>query len=96
MPAICLPCIMCDKILDPAFPLEKETIAAQPYGATTFFSSGQYGSTVFDPIDDSMLQINVCDECLEKKYQNVGLDKGPYIPTVKWTPPPSNSSGERA
>jgi hypothetical protein len=36
----------------------------QPSDATTFRSYGQYGSTVFDPMDGSFLEINVCDRCL--------------------------------
>lgn len=40
-------------------------IVNQPYGGTTFTSHGHYGSTVFDPLAESVfLEINVCDECL--------------------------------
>ncbi len=55
-----LPCIVCGKQPETAF-------ERQPYGATMFYASGQYGSTVFDPIgEDAELQINVCDVCLVK------------------------------
>jgi hypothetical protein len=37
----------------------------QPYGGTTFQSYGHYGSTIFDPMDKSWLEINICDFHLE-------------------------------
>ncbi len=36
----------------------------QPYGGTAFSTHGHYGSTVFDPMDGTALEIVVCDECL--------------------------------
>lgn len=36
----------------------------QPYEGTTFTSGGHYGSTAFDPMDGSLLEVNVCDSCL--------------------------------
>lgn len=36
----------------------------QPFGGLSFTSFGHYGSTVFDPLDGSFLEINVCDSCL--------------------------------
>jgi hypothetical protein len=38
----------------------------QPYKATAFLTQGHYGSTFFDPMDGSYIEINVCDECLNK------------------------------
>lgn len=38
----------------------------QPYKATAFHTRGHYGSTFFDPMDGSFLEINICDECLNK------------------------------
>lgn len=54
-----LSCIVCDK--------ELEGISApnQPNNGLEFVSHGHYGTTVFDPMDGSMLAINVCDECLK-------------------------------
>lgn len=37
-----------------------------PYKATAFITRGHYGSTFFDPMDGSYIEINVCDECLVK------------------------------
>lgn len=36
----------------------------QPSGGTAFQTRGHYGSTVFDPMDGSLLEIAVCDGCL--------------------------------
>ena len=36
----------------------------QPDRAVTFAAEGQYGSTVFDPMDGSFLEIHICDDCL--------------------------------
>ena len=35
-----------------------------PGDAITFTSYGQYGSTVFDPMDHSFLEVHICDKCL--------------------------------
>lgn len=57
-----LNCIVCNKQLESATPGETN----QPYGGTTFTTRGHYGSTVFDPMDGSFLEINICDECLTR------------------------------
>jgi hypothetical protein len=57
-----VPCVICHKRLDEAIPDSTN----QPYKATTFMTHGHYGSTFFDPMDGSYLEINVCDECLER------------------------------
>lgn len=36
----------------------------QPYAGTAFTSSGHYGSTIFDPMNASLIEINICDPCL--------------------------------
>jgi hypothetical protein len=56
-----LPCIVCNKALEPAM---EDADINQPYGGLAFQSEGHYGSTVFDPMDDTYLEINICDECL--------------------------------
>jgi hypothetical protein len=43
--------------------MEDEDIS-QPYDGLAFQSQGHYGSTVFDPMDGTYLEINICDECL--------------------------------
>lgn len=63
-----LPCIICDKPL--------RNIATngenQPSGGTEFTTHGHYGSTVFDPMDGSILVLNICDDCLRKHAGRVG------------------------
>ena len=61
-----LPCIRCDKELEPASDKGVRT-AIQPYAGTSFSTSGHYGSTAFDPMDSSRIHINICDDCLKEK-----------------------------
>lgn len=58
-----VPCIVCGYQPDTAF---HGCTSNQPYKATAFMTKGHYGSTFFDPMDGSYLEINVCDECLTK------------------------------
>jgi len=55
-----LVCLLCGK------PCKKvwKDYPNQPYGATVFTSRGQYGSTVFDEVDGTYLQVNIHDRCL--------------------------------
>lgn len=59
-----LPCIVCDKKLEPAF---DETIN-QPSDGLAFQTRGHYGSTFFDPMDGSWIEVNICDECLKAAH----------------------------
>ena len=61
-----VPCIVCGYQPETAIPDSIPDTNNQPYKATTFMTKGHYGSTFFDPMDGSYLEINVCDECLEK------------------------------
>lgn len=36
----------------------------QPSGGLSFHSYGHYGTVFFDPMDESCVQIAVCDKCL--------------------------------
>ena len=38
----------------------------QPSGGLCFSTEGHFGSAFFDPMDGSLLVINICDECLNK------------------------------
>lgn len=65
-----LPCFACGKPLEPVFDrFAKET--RQPADAVMFSSYGQYGSTAFDPQDNSQIQINICDPCLRGRKDRV-------------------------
>ena len=63
MDEVTLPCIVCGYQPESAF---NGCTVNQPYKATAFNTQGHYGSTFFDPMDGSYLEINVCDECLTK------------------------------
>lgn len=56
-----LPCLKCGR----ALPAVMEDVTNQPHGGTVFTSPGQYGSTLFDPMNGEFLEVNICDECLE-------------------------------
>ena len=60
-----LRCIACDKELTNSVP----NIGHQPDNGLSFHTHGHYGSTVFDPMDGSYIQIAVCDECLTKAFE---------------------------
>jgi len=79
-----LPCIVCDKELESALP-EKFDDVDQPYAGTSFYAHGQYGSTIFDPMDGSFLKINICDDCLDKKAKQQAILIGfPKKPNRLW------------
>jgi hypothetical protein len=62
-----LPCIVCGCQLEQAIPVDiVQAWENQPYAGTAFTTRGHYGSTVFDPTDASMLELNVCDPCLTR------------------------------
>lgn len=59
-----LPCVICKRELSSVF--NHEDTMNQPNDATNFCSNGNYGSGIFDPIDQYVsLEINICDFCLE-------------------------------
>lgn len=68
-------CVRCDKELD-------DISTYQPNDGLCFMSYGHYGSTVFDPLDGSYLEIVICDECLQKVQKREV--------NVKYTPNHSN------
>jgi hypothetical protein len=45
--------------------------ANQPEEGTAFQSGGHYGSTIWDPMDGRILEINICDPCLRR----AGIEK---------------------
>lgn len=64
-----LDCIVCGSRLESA--LGDDSIN-QPAGGLSFQSSGHYGSTAFDPLDGTYLEINVCDKCLVSSRDEIG------------------------
>lgn len=64
-----LPCIVCGFQPEAESPVEGIN---QPYAATAFTSHGHYGSTAFDPMNGTFIEINVCDPCLRSRAGRVG------------------------
>lgn len=64
-----LPCIICHKQLE--YALGRRTADTnQPSGGIACTTQGHYGSTVFDPMDASFLEINICDKCMVQAAEN--------------------------
>lgn len=60
-----LPCFVCSRELESAVSGLANPSQNQPYGGTTFYSPGQYGSTAWDPQSPMVkLELNICDPCL--------------------------------
>lgn len=55
-----LNCICCDCELENIMGSDGH----QPDDGLSFYSYGHYGTTFFDPMDGSYIQIAVCDPCL--------------------------------
>lgn len=64
-----IPCFVCGKELDPVIKVDDDQ--RQPWGATQFFTYGNFGSTVFDEVDGSQLRINICDDHLLERRDRV-------------------------
>jgi hypothetical protein len=62
-------CIKCDKAMANILGPGK---GHQPSEGLAFYSQGHYGSTFFDPMDGSYIEISVCDRCIEN-YDRRGL-----------------------
>jgi len=61
-------CIVCGTEVDNWDEAYSETPnTVHPIGGTKFRTYGHYGSTVFDPMDASYLEIVVCDSCLRDR-----------------------------
>ena len=73
-----LPCIVCGREL---FNVVEGSVN-QPSDGLSFSSHGAYGSTVFDPMDGSHLEINVCDKCLMRQGDRKRVYAGRYIRLV--------------
>jgi hypothetical protein len=77
MSELALPCLMCGVQLPNVMP----HLENQPDDGLAFETHGAYGSTVFDPMDGSFLEITICDECVVKAAESgqvyVGRDRRP-------------------
>lgn len=82
-----LPCIVCSKHLDDVFP-EYEQDQNQPCYGLTFVTYGHYGSTSFDPMDGSTLELNVCEECLDKARKDNKILYRPFQTDIDYIEDP--------
>jgi hypothetical protein len=56
-----IPCFVCGEHLTEV----GEEDINHPSGGLVLNSFGHYGTTVFDPMDGSWLELNICDECIK-------------------------------
>lgn len=72
-------CICCKKPLEEIYP---DVSFNQPLYALTFKTRGHYGSQVFDAMDGTYLELNVCDECVRAAVADrlVYINRHPYQP----------------
>lgn len=79
-----LPCIVCGKKLEPMDSGSPNHAA----DANEFRAHGQYGSTVFDPLDGSYLAVNICDPCVVDAGVKGRVLTAPNggQPLTKWSP----------
>jgi len=71
-----LNCIKCGCAVENWDDVDPDTI--QPIGGTVFRTYGHYGSSVFDPMDGTYMEIVVYDECLrdnQHTYQSVDNER---------------------
>jgi hypothetical protein len=70
-------CIKCHRELEhwDVYPPEEQQM--HPIGGTVFRTYGNYGSSVFDPMDATYLDISICDECLRNvmRYTHQGTNQ---------------------
>lgn len=64
-------CFVCDKELDGAFGGLMSEDDPTCAGAVLFKSSGNYGSSIFDPRGPVQMVINICDDCIKLKRDRV-------------------------
>lgn len=67
-----LNCIVCGEHVEN----EGDEGQNHPHAATAFMTHGHYGSTAFDPMDGTFLEINVCDPCLVRRAGEGFVVKG--------------------
>lgn len=63
-------CIICKCEVDnwdEAYPENEAQV--HPIGGTAFRTYGHYGSSVFDPMDASYLEVVLCDPCLKERLE---------------------------
>lgn len=61
-------CLKCGTVLEN---IQEGRPYIQPLDGLAFMTYGHYGSTIFDPMDGTWLEIAVCDKCLLAYYMEV-------------------------
>src|SRR5580704_3664413 len=87
-----LPCFKCGRVLEDASGGADKPWQNQPYAGTTFYSEGQYGSTVWDPMSQYVrytIELNLCDVCLREASEAQGAGEPPVILLTEGTPAPT-------
>ena len=65
-------CLLCEKELEYEIWDGSDPETINPlYGGVWFRGYGQYGSTVYDPMNHEWLQIAICDACLLKRAKEI-------------------------
>lgn len=65
-------CFCCDKLLDNMhYESRNSYVYVHPMGGLHFQTHGHYGSTVFDPMDGSSLDIAICDDCVKARKDKI-------------------------
>lgn len=78
-------CFKCLKKLEPVFP--NKWNYRQPSDGLTFSAAGNYGSTVYDPVNTAPeLVIWICDDCIREHKELVQMRTIERIaPAVIWS-----------
>jgi len=68
-----IPCIVCHKELNNLdYDMhDGKRVEVHPMDGLHFRTYGHYGSTVFDPMDGTSLDIAICDHCITKNIDKV-------------------------
>ena len=67
-------CFCCDKELQNMHygsRLKDSYVYVHPMGGLHFQSFGHYGSTMFDPMDGTSIDIAICDECIKLRRDKI-------------------------
>ena len=78
-----VPCIVCGRELREVGPGHTEN---QPNNGVCALIAGNYGSTVWDPMDATYLEVNICDPCLTTAGATGRvLFSSPDLPLTTWS-----------
>lgn len=65
-------CFCCDKDLDNwKYKVKDKRVEVHPMNGLAFRSYGHYGSTVFDPMNGTSIDIGICDDCIKSRRDKV-------------------------